>query len=87
MRGEEKRISPFFSNRSGLNSSANIERQQAGSALYHGPIRPKIKVFVSKNQAKKLGRVGRNFFLLIFYLPGKAVGGIWVINIYLLVVE
>ena len=29
-------------------------------------IRPKIKVFVSDNHAKKLGRVGRTFFFFFF---------------------
>ena len=37
---------------------------------------------------KKLGRVGRNnFFLLFLYLPGRAVGGILVIRVCWLVVE
>ena len=50
--------------------------------------RPKIKkVFVSDNHAKKLGRVGGNFFLLFIYLPGRAVGGTLVINFHLIAVE
>ena len=56
------------------------------SALF---IRPKKSVEFPITMLKELGRVGRKyfFFFCVFYLPGRAVGGIVVISIRLLVVE